>query len=189
MVAPLEQHWSLSISALQAAQSAKTEERTVTQWGLKRLWPEISKFSETRLIVSKANELNSEDQVSGNQFIPVDISLNALFAMIDKPSVSWKKILQRLTTTAERLLREEQSLNSGRQDFHDTLTITSVGSLSKLEQPFAAFGIEGMTMYPENVSFCSSIVTIYSLFGRLYFVFSGRNPLSETLRNQFYDIE
>src|SRR5690606_32411048 len=100
---PLEPYTRMNIDAAAVRQAAKAAGQTVTQHLLAQLWPKIACQAAVRIIVSRDGEVGDETKViAGNHFVPVDVPVAVLEAMLTKPQDQWKKLMARFTDRATR---------------------------------------------------------------------------------------
>ena len=170
---------------------AALRNQTLTQWILSRLIQTFknqsmdSPFTPSpnwRIIVSSKKDITQGTETLGNHFVPVDLSSKQAHDLTSKPAEHWRKLLQRLATSAQKSMDNlATSTPETNAALNDRITLTSVGNLAKLEPTLKSLGITSLTMFPEKVSWCSSVITVYSLFNRLHVVFSGENRLEDKL--------
>jgi hypothetical protein len=179
-----------------ASIKAQLMDQTLTQWTLQRLVKQhMAGRSDSdapgwRVIVSSQKSVPTHANERGNHFVPVDLSTSQAMTATSRSAAQWKKLLMKLAGTASKSIENLHYLDgSSERHLSDRITLTSVGSLSTIEQTLRLRGITSMTMFPERVSWCSSVVTIYSLFGRLHVVLSGRNRLDSQIFDAFQTCE
>lgn len=173
----MSQHYVIETDPAGILQFARYRNLTMTQTILTLLIPVLQTRESVRLIVSFQPSL-AEQLESGNHFVPVDIPVSLLKKMVTKSGTDWKKLVTRLAqSNAARFQKADQ------QDFASTdqLTVTSVGSLENLSGTLSRLGFDHMTMFPERVAHCPTVITIYSIFSRLVVVVSGEFLPDETV--------
>ncbi len=173
-----------------ASIKAQLKDQTLTQWTLQQLVKHHSSVNSDglawRVIVSNQKNIPANPGALGNHFVPVDLSTQQASAMSSRSAAQWKRLLAKLAGTASKSI-DNLATNDAASDMRlsDRITLTSVGSLSAIEQTLRDRGITSMTMFPERVSWCSSVVTVYSLFGRLHIVLSGTSRLDPQIFKAF----
>lgn len=178
---------------------AALHNQTLTQWILSRLIQTLKNQSTEspstpnpnwRIIVSSKKDITHEPETLGNHFVPVDLSSKQAHELASKPAEHWRKLLQRLATSAQKSMDNlATSTLETNGSLNDRITLTSVGNLTKVEPTLKSFGITSLAMFPEKVSWCSSVITVYSLFDRLHVVFSGQNRLGDQFFSGLHAID
>ena len=157
-------HLKLKLNMIKS--KAKEAQQSVTQWLMACLLEDISDET-VRMIISQEKEISHIK--AGNHFAPLDLKREQWLSLLEKDSTAWKKTIERLSRRNIRSL--EENPNSRMQS---ALTFTSVGSLSNIDPILKELSYSDMLMFPDNVAYCPSIITIYSVLGTLNIVLSGK---------------